>query len=538
MKLIAIAFFAFTQLSVAADQTQNTFYMEIGSDPTTLNPITSSDRYASTVFSYVNDRLLTVDPDTYDWKPNLAVKWKVSKDGRKITYTLREGVKWSDGQPFTAEDVKYSYDVYSEGRFLGPALKSYLDDLQEVKVLDPKTVEFTFKETYFKNFEVISSFFSIIPKHFYGVGDPKDPKFNKTLIGTGPYVLEEWSKGQKIILKRNPNYFGTNDPFLKRFFHFDRIFFRIVKESAVALELLKKGDIDYNYPMRPEDYVTKTKGEEWGKKVFAVKTSNNHPDNYNYGFIGWNEANPLFKDRDVRVAMSHLINRDFMIEKFRFGLSEKATGPFGNKSPASSPKVKPIPYDPKKATELLKKNGWKLTDKGMVKTINGKETPFEFTLIAGNPDLEKYLTVIKEDMKKVGITMNIKIVEFNNLIKLMDERKYEAMTLSWSVGSLEPDLKQIWHSNAIAPPGDNFVGYNNPELDKVIDQIRVTLDKKKRMELSHKAHELIAADQPYSFFFNNKFTIYANTARIKKMKDTFKYDIGVDTWTVDTKAAK
>lgn len=532
MKSIAVALLLFTRLTFAADQTANTFYQEISSDPGTLNPVTASDVYARYVYGYVYDQLLTNDPDTFEWKPNLAVKWVVSKDGKKITYTLREGVKWSDGQPFTAEDVKYSYDVFFEGRFDGASLKSYLDNLKEVKIIDPKTVEFTFKEVYYKNFEVISSYFSIIPKHFYGTGDPKDPKFNKTMIGTGPYLLEEWNKGTRVVLKKNPNYFGSKDEFLKKFYNFDRIFYRIVKESAVALELLKKGDIDYIYPMRAEDFVTKTKGEEWGKKVIAVKATNNHPDNYNYGYIGWNQKNPLFKDRDVRVALSHLINRDFMIEKFRYGLSEKAVGPFGNKSPASSSKVKAIAFDPKKAMELLKGNGWKLGDKGLTKNIDGKDTVFEFTLLSANPDFEKYLTIIKEDMKKVGITMNIKIIEFNNMLKLMDERKYDAMTLSWSVGSLEQDPKQIFHSSAIPTPGDNFVSYNSPELDKVIDQLRVTMDKNKRRTFYHKAHEIIAADQPYSFFFNSKFTLYANTTRIKKQKDTFKFDVGKDTWKI------
>jgi len=524
----------FSVISFAGPEKGGTFFVKADSDPATLNPITSTDGYASAVQGYVFETLLTRDDETYGWIPALAEKWEVSKDGTQFTYHLRSGVKWEDGKPLTAEDVKYSFDVFFEGRFQSPSMMTFLQNIKEVKIIDPLTVQFVTKDVYFKNFDVASSI-TIIPKHFYGVGDPKDSKFNKKIIGTGPYTLDVWEKGRKIILKRKKDYWGNGVDYFKNRYNFDQIFFRPVKEESVGLELLKKGDLDF-LPLTGEQYMTKTKGDPWGKKIIAVKTENDASSNYNYAYIGWNFNHPFFKDRDVRLAMSHLINREFMNEKFRYNMSELAKGPFGNKSPASSPKVKVIEYNPKKALELLRKNGWKLVEKGLSKKIDGKDTLFEFTLISANADFDKYATVIKEDMKKVGITMNIKILEWNSFIKLViDERKFDAANLAWAVNALESDPKQVWHKESIPAPGHNFISYKNDELSDEIDKLRKTMDSKKRLPIYHKIHEIIAADQPYSFLFNNRFTLYGHNLRIKKQKDTFRYSIGADTWWIQNK---
>jgi peptide/nickel transport system substrate-binding protein/microcin C transport system substrate-binding protein len=514
-----------------ASPDKGTLYLEFGADPSTLNPITSSDAYASQVQAYVFSSLMDRSEETYEWMPALAEKYTVSKDGKTFTFTLRKGVKWHDGKPVTAEDVKYSFDVYFEGRFDSPQTRVYLEGIEGAKIVNENTIEFKTKQVYFKNFNTIAGL-TIIPKHFYGVGDPKDPKFNKQLVGCGPYKLETWEKGQKIVLAKNPEFFGKDLPAYKNYYSYDRILFRPVKEEAVALEMLKKGDLDM-IGLTPEQYIQKTKGSEWGTKVEAIKAENAAPNNFNYGFIGWNFKHPFFKDRDVRMAMSHLVNREFMIKKFLFDLSEAAKGPFGNKSSATSPKVKAVEFDSKKALALLEKAGWKMGPKGMTKQIDGKETVFEFTLLNANKDGEKYWTVVKEDMKKLGITMNIKTIEWNSFVKLLDERKFDAVTLGWSVGDLEPDPKQIWHSASIPSPGSNFVGYSNPKVDKLIDEMRASMDAKKRQKMLNHIHELIAEDAPYSFMFNRKYTLYANTKRLKKGKDTLKYAIGVNTWKIE-----
>jgi len=527
---LALAVVTSTGTATAAPD-KNTLYLELSADPSTLNPITSSDYYASMVQGYIFSTLMERSEDTYEWMPSIAEKYDISKDGKTFTFKLRKGVKWHDGQPVTAEDVKYSFDVFFEGRFDSPQQKVYLEGIKEAKIVDAQTVQFTTKQVYFKNFDTVASL-TIIPKHFYGTGDVKDSKFNKVLIGTGPYMLDSWDKGQKILLKKNPDYYGANLPYFKERFQIPRIYFRLVKEEAVALELLKKGDLD-QIGLTAEQYVQKTKGPEWGTKVIAVKGQNSAPSNFNYGFIGWNFKHPLFGDKNVRKAMAHLVNRDFMIQKFLFDMSEKSVGPFGNKSSATSPKVKAMEFNSKEALSLLGKAGWKMGPKGLSKTINGNEMAFEFTLLNANKDGEKYWTIVKEDMKKIGITMNIKTIEWNSFVKLLDERKFDAVTLGWSVNSLEPDPKQIWHSASIPSPGSNFIGYSNPKVDKLIDEMRATMDKTKRTKMLQQIHEMIAEDAPYAFMFNRKYTLYAHTARVKKKQDLLKYDVGINTWKLE-----
>jgi peptide/nickel transport system substrate-binding protein/microcin C transport system substrate-binding protein len=147
-----------------------------------------------------------------------------------------------------------------------------------------------------------------------------------------------------------------------------------------------------------------------------------------------------------------------------------------------------------------------------------------------NRDVEKYFTLYKEDLKKAGVQMEIKLVEWNTFLKSIDDRNFDAVALGWGGGVVESDLKQIWHSEAARPGGSNFVSYSNPEVDKVIDQAREELDQKKRWALWQKAHILIAEDAPYAWMFNPKFQLYAVNKRIGRPKDTYKFDIGTTYW--------
>ena len=185
--------------SVPADK--STFYIRMHSDPTTLNVLTYPDAAAGDIDTFIYDSLLSNNENTWDWEPELADRYEISKDGTTFTFHLRDGVKFHDGTPVTAEDVKYSFDVYFEGRFVAPQRQVYLEKIKEAKIIDPRTIQFTTREKYFKNFEVVATL-TVVPKHFFGVGDPKDVKFSRTTDGTGPYILDEWTQGQRIVLRK------------------------------------------------------------------------------------------------------------------------------------------------------------------------------------------------------------------------------------------------------------------------------------------------------------------------------------------------
>ncbi len=516
------------QLGNASAPQNGTFYYNLRGEPPTLNPITMGDAYGFAIRGYVVDSLLGVNVDTYEMEPGLAESYEISKDGMTFTFKLRAGAKFHDGKPVTTEDVKFSYDAIFDPTYNAASLRTYFESIDKVEIVDPLTIRFVAKKKYFKNLEVISQFLKILPKHIYADAK-KGVKLNKVMIGSGPYKIEKYEQGQRITLVKNKDWWGSAIPEYKGRNNFEKLVFRFVKDENVALEMMKKGQVDYD-TMSAEIYSKKAVGPEWGKSVFKVKVENKSPKSY--GFIGWNLNNPVFKEKEVRIALAHLMNRQLMIDKFRYGMSVLAAGPWYVQSEFADPSVKPFAFDPKKAGELLLKAGWKDSDKDgtLDKVIDGKKVDFTFSLSHANKDTEKYYTIFKEDLRKAGINMSIKLLEWNAFSKIVDDMNFDAVAMAWGAGSVEVDPTQIWHSSSAVKGGSNFVSYKNAEVDKLLDQGRQELDKKKRIAIYRKVYKQIAEDAPYAWLFNNKFELYGHTSNVQKPKETFVYDIGTDFW--------
>ncbi|HTL11477.1 MAG TPA: peptide-binding protein [Bdellovibrionota bacterium] len=504
-----------------------TLYLNLGGEPSTLNPITSSDLYATKAQSYAMEKLLGRNVETYDWEPQLAEKWTVSKDGKVFTFTIRKGVKWHDGQPLTVQDVKFSFDVIFNDKYHTAHLRPYYEGLEKCEIVDDHTVKFTAKTKYFRNFDSAAEL-TVVPKHLYEDPD-KGPKMAKVLVGTGAYQMDDYERGTRLVLKRNKDWWGNGLADHKGEANFDKIVLRFVESRQTSLEMLKKGDLDF-IEMDPETYTQQATGAEWGKKVLKLKVETLAPKGT--PFIGWNMKSPLFSDKKVRKALTYLVNRNLMIQKFRFGMSVPGTGPWYLQSAYASPKVKAIPFDTKKGLALLKEAGWADTDKDgtLDKVIDGKKTPFSFTLITAAEDRMKYFTMFKEDAKQAGVDVNLKLVEWNSFVKLLDERKFDAVALAWGGGSVDVDPKQIWHSASIANAGSNFVSYSNPEVDKLIDEARETMDRPGRIKKMRKVYEDIADDAPYVWLYVDKFDLYGRTGRMGVVKDAYKYSVGTGYW--------
>lgn len=508
-----------------------TFYFNLSIEPKTLNPITSTDAYASRVQSYVMDTLMERNEDTYAWQPALAEKVETSEDGKRFTFTIRKGATFHDGKEITAEDVKFSFDVIFIDEFQVFHVRPYYENIEKATIVGKYTVTFTTKNKYFGNFNVLAGL-SIIPKHIYG-DVKKAKKMNKKIIGSGPYLLDRYDKGRKIVLKRNSKWWGNDLPQFRGKYNFTKIVMKFAKDENVALTMLKKGELDFE-GLTPEAYAKKTQGEEWGKNVLKVKAENKSPKGY--GFVGWNLRKPMFQSRNVRLALAHLMNRKLMNEKFRFGMSQLATGPWYRQSEYADPAVQPMPFDPARALELLHRENWTDSDKdGMLdKQLNGTKVNFEFTLLNANKDNEKYWILYQGDLAKAGIRMNIKLLEWNTFITKLDESQFDAVALGWSGGSVDLDPKQIWHSTSAVKGGSNFIGYKNPEVDRLIDQARGELDKQKRIPMLRQVYRKIAEDAPYAFLFNNTYTLYAHTARMQKVRDAYDYAVGLDFWWIES----
>jgi peptide/nickel transport system substrate-binding protein/microcin C transport system substrate-binding protein len=500
---------------------QGTFQLNLSSEPTSLHPLSAPDAYASEVQGWVIESLMSVNVDTYELDPALAERYEISKDEKSFTFYLRKNAKWHDGKPLTAEDVKFSFDAVRDPKYNAVHLIPYFENLESCEVVDKHTVRFMVKRPYFNNFRIAATM-QVVPKHYYK--DPKK-KRNKTLLGSGPYKLSKYKKGKSIALERNKDWWGVQIPQLAGRYNPDKILFRFIGEDNVRLEMLKKGRLDMMV-LNAEQYVRKAQGKPWGTEVLKKKVQHKGPRGF--GFIAWNFKEDLFQDRDGRVALAHLMNRELMNKKFRYGMSLLATGPWYRQSPYADPSVQPIGYDREKARKLLKKAGWTDSDKNGVldKTVKGKKKEFRFTLLYPTREVEKYFTLYKEDLKKAGIDMNLKVVEWNSFIKALEDRKFEAVSLAWGSGSVDNDPKQIWHSQSSRKGGSNFNSYSNPKVDKLIDKGRAIMDRDKRIEVYKEIYREIAKDAPYAFLFNENYTMYGVNKKVKSVKDTFEYGIG------------
>ncbi len=503
-----------------------TLNYNLDAEPENLHPIMAGDVYSTYVQSYVYDTMCTTDLSTWETKPALAEKWEISKNGLEFTFFLRKDGFFHNGEPVTADDIKFSLDAVRNPKHEALNLISYYEKISKVEVIDKHTIKFFASEPYFKTFNIICGM-TILPKSVYGDIN-KSVKMQKEMVGSGPYKLKLYDKGQRIVLEKFDKWYGDKNPDLKGFYNFAEINFRITKDETVTVEKLKKGDLDYQYWSNPDGYL-KAKGAQFGKTVFANKVENKQPKSLR--FIGFNLKREVLKDKNVRLAFAHLVNREEMNKKFFENLQLLATGPVYVKS-TQAPDIKPIPYDVKKARELLTAAGWKDEDKNGIleKTINGKKEELKVTFIYARKESEKWWTTIKEDMKKAGIEVELRFLEWNSFIKNIDESNFDLMAMAWGGGDVEQDPKQIWHSSSIGKGGSNYVGYSNPEVDKLIDQARVELDAKKRGPIFKKAYTMISADVPYIFLFNPKYEFYANSDKVKKPAETLNYSIGHLSW--------
>ncbi len=497
----------------------------LDAEPESLHPIMAGDQYSTWIQSYVFDSLCTNDVNTYEFKPRLAEKWEISKDGLTFTFFLRKDAYFHNGENVTADDVKFSLDAIREPKHQALNMLPYFETFSKVDVVDKYTVKFTAKEKYFRNFSSLCSML-ILPKSVYG-NIEKSVKMQKEMVGSGPYKLDVYDKAQRIVIKKFDKWYGDKGP-EKGFFNFAQITFRFSKEDTITIEKLKKGDIDYHYFRTPDGFL-KAKGGSFGTKVFAEKVENKQPKRLS--FIGLNLEKEVLKDKQVRLAFAHLVNRDELNKKFFENMQLLATSPVYVKSD-QAPNSKPIKFDPKKAQEILTKAGWKDEDKNGVleKTINGKKEELKFTWIYANKDAEKWWTVIKEDLKKAGIVVELKFQEWNSFTKAIDDKNFDIMSMGWGGGDVEADPKQIWHSSSIGKGGSNYISYKNPEVDKMIDEARAELDPKKRSTLFKKVYTQIADDVPYVFLFNPRYELFGRSAKMKKPGNTFEYDIGFQAW--------
>lgn len=484
-------------------------------DPTTLNPITATDAYASSVGRYIFESMLDRDNETLKLKPKLAERWEISDDHLTYTFWLRKDVKWQDGKPFTADDVLFTFERILDPKVDAAMLRNYYRDVREIKKIDDYTVRFVYAKPYFKALEMIGSA-SIIPKHIYGDGQEfNSHPANRAPLGTGPYRFVEWKTGNIIVLTRNESYWDKEPDITG-------IVFKVIPDSTVSFQLLKKGAADVG-SMRAIQWVRQTEG-----KAFKDKFTKHRYYTPNYSYIGWNMRSPLFSDRRVRIAMAMMVNRQDILDKILLGQGEVVASVFYKFGDQVDPDIEPLPYDPARARELLAEAGWKDTDRDGIIDKDGRSFRFELLSAAGSNTARSISLFMKEDLRKMGIEMEIRQLEWATMLKLLHDRRFDAAMLAWSM-PLVQDPYQLWHSTQ-APEGSNFVGFVDKRADGLMEEARREFDDKRRNEMYREFQWIVHEDQPYTFLFTSPSLV----AVAKRFGNVIDYRVGLDPleWTI------
>jgi peptide/nickel transport system substrate-binding protein len=473
------------------------------SDISTLLPIVSSDTASADLMALIFEPLVTVDPNTLEPVGLLAESWDVNEDATVYTFHLREGVTWSDGEPFTADDVVFTYELYMNEATGSPRVSDFSAKIESMEAVDDQTVVFNLVNTYV-DFAVDIMIYNVIAEHIWADVDPavisQDPGANGTdpsrVVGTGPFLFQEWIIEDHVTLVPNENYWN-GAPYL------DEFIFKVVPDQAAGVAQLQTGEIDY-FEGVPESSLVEFEGS-------SDVTIVDYPT-LSFTFYGTNldeTKTTLFQDKEVRQAMLYALDREAMIESIRFGYGEVALGTMPVLSWAYNPDEIELtyPYDPEMAVQLLEEAGWTDTNGNGIVDKDGTELSFTMYTNAGNLVRESYLTVLQEYWAEVGIEMIPQLEPFPALVERITQTfDFEAYLIgfNWSVS---PDQTTMWHTDSAGGAGFNTVSYSNPEVDRLLDEALIETDREKRIELYTEMQNIIMEDLPHTILdFPQGFT--------------------------------
>ncbi len=464
-------------------------------DAKRLLPLFASDSASADISGKIFNGLTKYDKNL-NIVGDLAENWKISQDGKEIIFFLKKGVKWHDGEELTAEDVIFTYKAVTDKRNPTPYSSNY-GPVKEVKALGRYTVKVVYEKPFAPALE--SWGMGILPRHLLEGKEIFNSSLNRNPIGTGPFKFKEWITGQRLILERNQFYF-EGAPFFEKFIT------RIIPDPSTMFLELKFGGIDF-MGLSPAQYKYYGQKSDF-KRYFNVYR---YPS-FGYTYLGYNLRDPLFSEKKVRQAIAHAVNKKEIIEGVLLGYGSPINGPFPPSSWAFNPQVKDFEFDPEKAKKILSEVGWVRGSDGVL-VKKGRKFSFTLLLNQGNESRLKTAQILKEQLKRVGIEVNIRVLEWQSFLELVNKRQFQAVLLGWSL-SRDPDLYDIFHSSKTLPGEFNFVSYRNPEVDRLIEKARETLNREERKKLYWKIHSLIAEDQPYCFLYVPDVIIAVNK-RIK-----------------------
>jgi peptide/nickel transport system substrate-binding protein len=451
----------------------SSLHLSISSNPSKLNPLIATDSASGEIADWIFESLVGYDKDG-NIEPKLAESYRF-EDNTTLIFKLREGVKWSDGVKFSAQDVVFTYNLITSPKIFTPYADSFRY-VKSVEALDELSVKVTYKEPYFKALHTWMT--AIVPKHILeNEKEIMTSKFNRHPIGCGKYTIDGFEVSKDIVLKANPNYYIRKP-------RIDKIIYHFMPDPSTQFLMLKSGKLDVGSltPLQMERQIDDKFKERYN---FFEKISNG------YTYMGFNLNNPKFKDSRVREALSHAIDRKEIVDILFFGHAQVCTGPFMPGTFAFNSDVKAPKQDIKRAKELLKEAGY------------DKDNPLKFEIVtnSNNPIRVYAAQILQHQLREAGVVATIRTMEWQAFLNtVVMPRNFEAVILGWGLG-LMPDAYSIWHSEGIKKGGFNFVGYKNRRVDKLIKEAERSVDMERVGEIYREIFKLIAEDNPYLFLY-------------------------------------
>ncbi|MFO7784090.1 MAG: ABC transporter substrate-binding protein [Thermodesulfobacteriota bacterium] len=418
-----------------------------------------------------------------------------------ITFHLREDVRFHDGHVVDAGDVKFTYEAIMNPDNLSPRTADY-EPVKQVEVVDALTLRVVYKRLYSPALGTWGM--GVLPEHLLNrealraeaIERGRDPDtftmrqslFNRNPVGCGPFKFRQWASDRQIILDRFEDYWEGAPNYLS-------YVYRIIPDLLTQEMEFYAGTLD-SYGVQPHQ-VERLEEDPRFQSFSGLS--------FGYTYIGYNMRRKPFDDPRVRRALGMAIDVDKIMQYVLHGQAERITGPFVKQTDFYDPGIKPLPYDPEGALQLLEKAGWKRNRDGWLEK-DGERLSFTLITNSGNDIRKAVLAVAQDAWRRLGIDVRTDLLEWSVFIQeRVDRADFDALVLGWSMG-IEPDLFQIWHSSQSGPNQLNFVGFENTEADDLIVKIRQEYNRERQVAYCRRLHEIIAREQPYTFLYVGKWT--------------------------------
>nr|WP_049821886.1 peptide-binding protein [Methylovorus sp. MP688] len=454
-------------------------------EPSGLIPMIAGEAAASAVASNIFNSLLKYDKNL-ELQGELAQSWSVSPDQKTITFKLKPGLKWADGKPLTSADVLFTWKLVTDDNTRTPYGSDYKLVIR-AETPDAATFRVSYANPYAPALDSWAGL-QILPEHLLKGQDINTTSFRFKPVGSHYYKLEEWKPGERISLVRNPN--STQGPP-----RIDRLVSRFIPDPAAQFLELLADNID-SMTLNPIQYSRIVPSREDLKQKLALYKELGN----NYTYLGFNLKHKPFDDIRVRQAINYAIDKQELIDGVLLGMGEPVSSPYKPGTRWTNPDLSPYPYDPNKAIALMKAAGYTGRDKEGYLLRDGKRLSFDI-LTNQNKQREMSAVLVQRRLKEIGIDANIRVMEWASFIgRFIKTGDFDVVLLGWGL-SLDPDQYSIWHSSQQAPGQFNFIGYNNPRVDKLLEQGRLELNPDKRMKIYHEFASILLADSPIVYLY-------------------------------------